>query len=545
MRVAAVMQQHMQVALSARRERREEFVDELAVEVADPFAFEASDLPHERRAAREIDGDRDKHLVHRQRGRPVADDAGPIAERLQEGITEHEADVLDRVMRVDLDVAGGVDLEIEHSVLRDGVEHVGQERHRRVDAALTGAIDLEVDADLRLLRVALELLPTRHVFLYQLACDRTTRPMKRSLVVVLAVLVGCGGGGTKKTPKKPTHDLDDTAVKTGPKPDTAADRERKRHEAALAIVPEGSACLPVALKEDGAPRLELGAQGKDAVLCAIDHDANRLLGAVGCWKIDLVEGKLAYAADITQVPGRGMRVPLEAQCARGYCIPKEAKVENKDALIAWSLDGKKVAVLAGEDVHLFDAESKEHESSFSIRGDKGVTNDAIGLYFIDGHVLVEGADQGPYSAVWLFKTDGTQMGPLVGLGGKDPKPMSTYGGSVSILDPEHVAVSERGMETLTSYTLENGARAKAVRKIVKPSCKPDEIDAYWHDGDKVSDKCRESLESQYANLKGATAVMGSKSLLVLLRGERLGELGVMDPKSLAEKRAIKLPWCEK
>ena len=47
-----------------------------------------------------------------------------------------------------------------------------------------------------------------------------------------------------------------------------------------------------------------------------------------------------------------------------------------------------------------------------------------------------------------------------------------------------------------------------------------------------------------ASPKGATAVMGSKSLLVLLRGPRLGELAVMDPKSLAEKRAIKLPWCE-
>jgi hypothetical protein len=37
--------------------------------------------------------------------------------------------------------------------------------------------------------------------------------------------------------------------------------------------------------------------------------------------------------------------------------------------------------------------------------------------------------------------------------------------------------------------------------------------------------------------------MGSKSLVVMLRDDRLGELAVMDPKSLAEKSAIKMPWC--
>ena len=43
---------------------------------------------------------------------------------------------------------------------------------------------------------------------------------------------------------------------------------------------------------------------------------------------------------------------------------------------------------------------------------------------------------------------------------------------------------------------------------------------------------------------GATAVAGSKNFLVLLRGPRLGELAVIDSKTLAEKKAIKLPWCE-
>jgi hypothetical protein len=84
-----------------------------------------------------------------------------------------------------------------------------------------------------------------------------------------------------------------------------------------------------------------------------------------------------------------------------------------------------------------------------------------------------------------------------------------------------------------------------VRKLPKltPPCKGDEVDAYWKGGDKVTDKCREHLDRIFTHLVGADAVRGSKSWLVLLRGPRLGELAVMDPKTLVEKRAIKLPWC--
>ena len=133
--------------------------------------------------------------------------------------------------------------------------------------------------------------------------------------------------------------------------------------------------------------------------------------------------------------------------------------------MSWSIDGKKVAVLVGDNVHLFDAASKNHESAFAIRGDKGLTNDRIGVHYVGDTIFVEGADQGPYAAVWQLKSDGTAVGPLVGIGGKDP--LSTYHGSFSVLDPDHVGVAERGMETLTSFEVSTGKRAKAVRKIGK------------------------------------------------------------------------------
>jgi hypothetical protein len=366
-----------------------------------------------------------------------------------------------------------------------------------------------------------------------------------SRISAVAVLViACGGGGSsKKHVAKPKAGTGTAPVVA---PETEADRDKKRHDKALAIIPEGSTCLPLALKDEGAPHLELAAIEADAVLCAIDSDRTRLLGPVGCWKVDLASGALEYQAP-SPLPGHNIDVSLDDRCARGFCLPKEVKLgSTKIAHIAWSLDRAKVAVLVGDEVHLFDAASKAHESSFGVRGEKGVTNDPFAVHYIGDMVFVEGVDQGPYSAVWGYKTDGTPIGPLTNIvAGKEEKPLSTYHGSFSILDKTRVGLSERGMETLTTYEIDTGKRAKLVRKVAKPVCKPDELDAYWHDGDKVTDKCKDSMDKQYGHLMGATGVMGSKSLLVLLRGERLGELGVLDAKTLAEKKAIKLPWCEK
>lgn len=357
------------------------------------------------------------------------------------------------------------------------------------------------------------------------------------LVACTSLTIFACGGGEKKPVKKPVEKKEPVVVKK----ETEEDRAAKRLAAAHKIVPDGSACLPTSLKDEGAPRLELAANGPDALVCAIDTNPD-LLGPVGCWKIDLANGGLTYKSP-EALPGRGFPVGLDGRCARGYCLPDEAKSDSKLAFIAWDAEGKKVAVLVGDDVHLFDADSKSHESSFTIRGDKGLTNTPSGLYFVGDVVGVEGRDDGANAALWMFKTDGSQLGPVLSLGGKAEKPLSTYKGSVSVLDKARIGVSERGMETLTVYDVADGKRTKLVRNAKKAACKPAEADAFWHDGEKVSDKCRGSIEALSGHLMGATAVAGAKNFLVLLRGDRLGELGVLDAKTLAEKKAIKMPWC--
>lgn len=363
--------------------------------------------------------------------------------------------------------------------------------------------------------------------------------------MVPLVWLGCGGGA--KPPAEPRSEPSAAVKLPPPPPETEEDRERKRHAEALAIVPDKSSCLPVELRSSTAPRLELAAIGSAAVVCAIDQDRTRLLGPIACWAVAVSganPGALTYQ-DATPLPGRGLAVMLDDRCARGFCLPKDAKVPSDPvALIAWNLESTKVAVLAGDDLHIYNAQTKAHETSFSIRGDKGVTGDPTEIDWNGEAIFIQATD-GTASPVFVFKPDGIPVGPIEALGsGKDKAVLSTRNGSFLLLKPEQVAISELGLTTLTIYEIATGKRAKLVRKLPPTACKKEELDAVWHDpAAQISAKCREYTTKNYAHLIGADAVAGTKNLLMLLRGPRLGELAVVDSKTLAEHKAIRMPWC--
>jgi hypothetical protein len=365
-------------------------------------------------------------------------------------------------------------------------------------------------------------------------------------LVVAKALLACGGGTPK--PEKPEPEPEAEVKPPPPAPETEEDREKKRHAAATGIVPAGSACLPAELRGANAPRLELAAIKSDAVVCAIDQDRTRLLGAVACWSIAVSgdkPGAMAYQTELAPLPGRGLAVILDDHCARGFCLPKEAKLPTDPvALMAWNLEGSKVAVLVGDDVHVFGAAGKTHETSFSIRGDKGVTSEPTAIDWNGDAIFIEASD-GTTAPVFVFKPDGTAMGAIEALGGGGKAMLSTRNGSFLLLDHDRVGVSELGMSTLTIYETATGKRTKLVRKLPASTCKKDELEAIWHDPNAgVSAKCKDYVAKNYAHLIGADAVAGTKNLLVLLRGPRLGELAVIDAKTLAERKTIKMPWCD-
>src|SRR4030095_7406249 len=87
--------------------------------------------------------------------------------------------------------------------------------------------------------------------------------------------------------------------------------------------------------------------------------------------------------------------------------------------------------------------------------------------------------------------------------------------------------------------------SKLVRKVPVSPCKRDEAENLWHDANaQASAKCKDFVARNYDHLVGGGAVPGTKTLLVLLRGPRLGELAVIDAKTLAERKTIKMPWCD-
>ena len=91
------------VSRAVARDRAEELLGQLVLEAADRRPG-GSVEPVERaeRPARDVDRAGGARLVHRHDGGAVADDAGAVAERLVERLAEHDAGVLDGVVRARL-----------------------------------------------------------------------------------------------------------------------------------------------------------------------------------------------------------------------------------------------------------------------------------------------------------------------------------------------------------------------------------------------------------------------------------------------------------
>src|SRR5205823_197648 len=102
--------------------------------------------------AGEIDDDPRQRFVERDVGVAEAADAALVAEGLGERFADDEADVFDRVVIVDVRVAGGDHVEIGAGVAGDGVEHVREEADRRLDARCARAVETDGDGDARLFR---------------------------------------------------------------------------------------------------------------------------------------------------------------------------------------------------------------------------------------------------------------------------------------------------------------------------------------------------------------------------------------------------------
>jgi hypothetical protein len=106
------------------------------------------------RPAGEVEHHARQRFVQRHVSVAEATHAGLVADRFGHRLAEGDANVLDGVVSIDVQVALGLDLEVEHAVARDLVEHVLEERQagRKLRRAL--AVQVHTDPDLGLFGVA-------------------------------------------------------------------------------------------------------------------------------------------------------------------------------------------------------------------------------------------------------------------------------------------------------------------------------------------------------------------------------------------------------
>ncbi len=135
------------------REALEELVGQLRVEGADHAALEV-DAHVQPRATREVDHHARQRLVERHVGVAVAAQPLLVAHRLRDRLAERDADVFDRVVAVDVQIAVARDVEVDQPVAGDLVEHVVEEADAGGKLGSPRAVKVQGHTDLRLVGVA-------------------------------------------------------------------------------------------------------------------------------------------------------------------------------------------------------------------------------------------------------------------------------------------------------------------------------------------------------------------------------------------------------
>src|ERR1700690_4149233 len=133
-------------------ERAAEFLHEDEVEIPDEHGLRLHAVGEERAPAH-VHHDTRQRFVHREEEESVPGDAQLVPQRLLEGLAKDKADILDRVVVVDVDVALRLDREVKEAVLREQRQHVVEEADPRRDLGHTGAVDGERYRNVRLGRL--------------------------------------------------------------------------------------------------------------------------------------------------------------------------------------------------------------------------------------------------------------------------------------------------------------------------------------------------------------------------------------------------------
>ena len=148
--VLAVLVPDVQREAADLGEGLEPFLEQLGVHLAELGLGEIH-LPDQVRPVGGVERDLGQRLVHRDHGAAVAADAGAVAQRLGQAFAQHDADILGRVVVVDMQVALGAQRDVDQAVARQLLQHVVEEADAGLDVVCAGAVEIDGDGDTGLL----------------------------------------------------------------------------------------------------------------------------------------------------------------------------------------------------------------------------------------------------------------------------------------------------------------------------------------------------------------------------------------------------------
>ena len=343
----------------------------------------------------------------------------------------------------------------------------------------------------------------------------------------------------------------------------AEDLFGERHAKLVATMSK-KACVPPArlgtMKNDESANrysLFVGGDSSGVIACA----ARAGFFGIGdkpfqCWTVDPKTGALA-TRDVMFIPGHAYGVP--SGCAEGYCKPGEKPPATTDhrEVLAFSLDGSKVARTSGSDILIFDTKTKKFERQFPMMDDQGNGN-GLGtgdIIYVGDMLVVVGYAAGPDGGAWLWNASkGTFVGPI----GRPVDPASDtvpyinlYNGSYELMDATHLVFRDAGYEEAT-VDVTTGAISTRSLPIPK-GCTGAEVGAQQNidivgEADiKPSARCRKALAAARKKFwpappvtRGMMDVRGTGYKLV--HGAK-AELLVL-PAGAKKPRRVKLPVCK-
>src|SRR5262245_33766976 len=155
MTVLAVKRLHMQRDARIHGKSMEPLAHEVGVELTDLVPGETN-LEHQDRSSRYVDDHARQGLIHGHVHAGVTGNSLHVAKRLLHRLSERDADVLGRVVLVDMQVAVGFDLDADARMAGKQVEHMVEETDARRSVGYAGAIEVHAHLDVRFFRLALD-----------------------------------------------------------------------------------------------------------------------------------------------------------------------------------------------------------------------------------------------------------------------------------------------------------------------------------------------------------------------------------------------------